>query len=108
MFVSLGGAQTWRLCKELYKFVWNIWTNNPSLRLAQIGFLSFFFFFFFFFVINLLQNVKLLTPFIAGIVSIKFFFALTAKTGKTENILGSGLTYKVRIVSNYSMSARWI
>ena len=45
MFVSLGGTQIWRLHTNLYKFVWNIMSNNSSavdrtdLRLGQSPYL---------------------------------------------------------------------
>ena len=45
MLVSLGRAPTWRLHTKLYKFVWNIMSNNSStenrtdLRLGQSPYL---------------------------------------------------------------------
>ena len=45
MFVPLGRTQIWRLHTKLYKFVWNIMSNNSSteyrtdLRLGQSPYL---------------------------------------------------------------------
>ena len=77
MFVPLRGTQTWRLHTKLYKFMWNILSNNSSTECRTdltLGQMPYF-----------LSSIPCqFLDFIHGMVSI-FFFFFFGVTVKTEN-----------------------
>ena len=79
MFVPLRGTQTWCLHTKLYKFMWNILSNNlctecrTDLTLGQMPYL---------FVLSIPCQFL---DFIHEMVSIFLFSGMTVKTGNIEN-----------------------
>ena len=79
MFVPLRGTQTWRLHTKLYKFMWNILSNNSStecctdLTLRCLIYLS--------------SIPCQFLDFIHGMVSIFFFNGVTVKTENNRLIV---------------------